>query len=135
MKKLGLRSALIVVPAIPALARVATSQYDNSRTGGTRSEKILTPPNVNARGTHDVIFIATEHAFDAERLGEPIHMSERNSARDGDSFRGFGRRQQTPLLRSSRRSPSSRSFPGTDDVSEAASRCTLFCQGRVHHDT
>jgi hypothetical protein len=86
--------------AIPALAQVTTSQYDNSRTGATLNEKILTPQNVNARqfgklgafkvdgavyaqplflpsveipgkGTHDVLFVATEHdsvyAFGAER--------------------------------------------------------------------
>jgi hypothetical protein len=76
--------------AIPAVAQVTTSQYDNARTGATRSEKTLTPQNVNAKqfgklgafkvdgavyaqqlfipsveipgkGKHDVIFIATEH--------------------------------------------------------------------------
>jgi hypothetical protein len=31
-----------------SVAQVATSQYDNSRTGATLTEKILTPPKVNA---------------------------------------------------------------------------------------
>ena len=73
-----------------ALAQVTTSQYDNSRTGATLTEKILTPQNVNqkqfgklgafkvdgavyaqplfipaveipGKGTHDVLFVATEH--------------------------------------------------------------------------
>jgi hypothetical protein len=87
-----------------AAAQVTTSQYDNSRTGATLTEKILSPQNVNAKqfgklgafkvdgavyaqplhlpsvevlgkGTHNVVFIATEHdsvyAFDAERPGDP----------------------------------------------------------------
>lgn len=87
----------------PALAQVTTSQYDNFRTGGTLHEKILTPQNVNSRqfgklgafkvdgavyaqplflfsvpipgkGTHDVLFVATEHdsvyAFDANGPGD-----------------------------------------------------------------
>ncbi len=85
-----------------ASGQVLTSQYDNARTGAIVTEKTLTPANVNARqfgkiltfsvdgdvyaqplfvpqvpipgkGTHDVIFIATEHnsvyAFDA--AGQP----------------------------------------------------------------
>jgi len=83
-------AAIIVLVAIPALAQVTTSQYDNSRTGATLHEKILTPQNVNTKqfgklgafkvdgavyaqplylpsvdvpgkGIHDVLFIATEH--------------------------------------------------------------------------
>lgn len=71
-------------------AQVTTSQYDNSRTGATLNEKILSPANVNAKqfgklgafkvdgpvyaqplfvpnvevpgkGTHDVLYVATEH--------------------------------------------------------------------------
>ncbi len=90
--------------ALAALAQVTTSQYDNARTGATLSEKQLTPQNVNVKafgklgtfkvdgavyaqplflpnveipgkGTHDVLFIATEHdsvyAFDAARPGDP----------------------------------------------------------------
>ncbi|HEV3511575.1 MAG TPA: pyrrolo-quinoline quinone [Candidatus Sulfotelmatobacter sp.] len=88
---------------VPALAQVTTSQYDNFRTGATLHEKILTPQNVNSRqfgklgafkvdgavyaqplflfsvpipgkGTHDVLFVATEHdsvyAFDANGPGD-----------------------------------------------------------------
>ena len=76
--------------ATTAAAQVATSQYDNLRTGATLNEKTLTPQNVNAKlfgklgafrvdgavyaqplfvpgveipgkGLHDVLFIATEH--------------------------------------------------------------------------
>jgi hypothetical protein len=90
--------------AINTLAQVTTSQYDNSRTGATLHEKILTPQNVNSgqfgklgafkvdgavyaqplylpsvqvpgKGTHNVIYIATEHdsvyAFDIDRPGDP----------------------------------------------------------------
>jgi hypothetical protein len=89
---------------IAAVAQVTTSQYDNLRTGATLNEKTLTPQNVNAKqfgrlgalkvdgavyaqplflpsvqvpgkGTHDVLFVATEHdsvyAFDANRPGDP----------------------------------------------------------------
>ena len=85
------RLALVLfLLAIPALAQVTTSQYDNSRTGATLHEKTLTPQNVNAKqfgklgafkvdgavyaqplfipaveipgkGTHDVLYVATEH--------------------------------------------------------------------------
>ncbi len=80
----------LIFGAIPALAQVTTSQYDNFRTGATLHETILTPQNVNAqtfgklgafkvdgavyaqplfipaveiprKGTHDVLFVATEH--------------------------------------------------------------------------
>ncbi|HKF05617.1 MAG TPA: hypothetical protein VKB49_25080 [Candidatus Sulfotelmatobacter sp.] len=87
-----------------SLAQVTTSQYDNFRTGATLNERTLNPQNVNARqfgkigafkvdgpvyaqplflpgveipgkGTHDVIYVATEHdsvyAFDADRPGDP----------------------------------------------------------------
>ncbi len=76
--------------AIPALAQVTTSQYDNSRTGATLTEQILTPQNVNVKqfgrlgafgvdgavyaqplfipsveipgkGKHDVLYVVTEH--------------------------------------------------------------------------
>jgi hypothetical protein len=90
--------------AVSTLAQVTTSQYDNMRTGATLNEILLTPKNVNAqqfgklgvfkvdgavyaeplflpsvevpgKGTHDVIFVATEHdsvyAFDAARPGDP----------------------------------------------------------------
>jgi len=102
--------------AIPALAQVTTSQYNNLRTGATLNEKILTPQNVNAKqfgklgafkvdgavyaqplflpsveipgkGTHDVLFVATEHdsvfAFDAVRPGDPPlwHVSFLDQAR------------------------------------------------------
>jgi hypothetical protein len=76
--------------AVPTPAQVTTSQYDNSRTGATLTEKRLTPQNVNpktfgklgafkvdgavyaqpllvpaveipGKGTHDFLFVATEH--------------------------------------------------------------------------
>src|SRR3984957_11942923 len=75
--------------AIPSGAQITTSQYDNSRTGATSSERYLTPNNVNAQqfgrlgafkvdgavyaqplfvpsvdvphqGRHDLIFVAPE---------------------------------------------------------------------------
>jgi hypothetical protein len=87
---LARHAVLTLALAIPALAQVTTSQYDNSRTGATLTEKILTPQNVNAqqfgklgafkvdgavyaqplfvpsveipsKGTHNVLFVATEH--------------------------------------------------------------------------
>jgi outer membrane protein assembly factor BamB len=97
--------ALGVAFQVPtSIAQVTTSQYNNLRTGATLTEKILTPQNVNAKqfgklgafkvdgavyaqplflpgvevpgkGTHDVIFVATEHdsvyAFDANRPSDP----------------------------------------------------------------
>src|SRR5579859_2041431 len=106
MKPLTICGAVVTftIVAVAALAQVTTSQYDNSRTGATLTEKRLTPQNVNARqfgklgafkvdgavyaqplflpsveipgkGTHDVLFAATEHdsvyAFDATRPGDP----------------------------------------------------------------
>src|SRR5205823_13364119 len=81
---------VLALAAVGAAAQVTTSQYDNLRTGATRSEKTLTPLNVNAsqfgklgafkvdgavyaqplflpaveipgKGKHDVLFVATEH--------------------------------------------------------------------------
>ncbi|HKW63368.1 MAG TPA: hypothetical protein VJN89_12545 [Candidatus Acidoferrum sp.] len=90
----------IALGASGAAAQVTTSQYDNLRSGATLNEKTLTPRNVSptqfgklgafkvdgavyaqplfvpaveipAKGTHDVLFVATEHdtiyAFDAYR--------------------------------------------------------------------
>jgi hypothetical protein len=89
---------------IAAGSQVTTSQYDNFRSGATLNEKLLSPLNVNAKqfgklggfkvdgavyaqplflpkvdipgkGTHDVLFVATEHdsvyAFDATRPSDP----------------------------------------------------------------
>ena len=92
MKPLANRFALVAFAllALSVVAQVTTSQYDNSRTGATLNENILTPQNVNARhfgrlgafkvdgavyaqplfipsveipgkGRHDVLFVATEH--------------------------------------------------------------------------
>ena len=92
MKPILARHAVLalVLSAIPALAQVTTSQYDNARTGATLNERFLTPQNVNAKqfgklgafkvdgavyaqplfvpsvdiprkGRHDVLFVATEH--------------------------------------------------------------------------
>jgi hypothetical protein len=92
MKPLATRhvALAVVLAAIPAVAQVTTSQYDNFRTGATLHEKTLTPENVNVRqfgklgafkvdgpvyaqplflpsveipgkGKHDVLFVATEH--------------------------------------------------------------------------
>ncbi len=103
MNRLCRAAFLVALATIPSLGQVTTSQYDNARTGATLHEKILNPQNVNARqfgklgvfkvdggvyaqplylpgvdvpgkGTHDVIFIATEHdsvyAFDANHPGD-----------------------------------------------------------------
>src|SRR5580765_7960745 len=80
----------LALVSLPSVAQVTTSQYDNSRTGATLNEKVLTPQNVNAKqfgklgafkvdgavyaqpvfvpgvevpgkGTHDVLYVATEH--------------------------------------------------------------------------
>ena len=91
-------STLIGLAALPLAAQVLTSQYDNGRTNATVHETVLSPANVNrqqfgkifsyrvdgdvyaqplylpnvevpGRGTHNVIYVATEHdsvyAFDA----------------------------------------------------------------------
>ncbi|MGP0019748.1 MAG: hypothetical protein ACLPHP_14335 [Candidatus Sulfotelmatobacter sp.] len=106
MKPLAICGALMsfTLAAIPALAQVMTSQYDNLRTGATLHEKALNPQNVNAKqfgklgafkvdgavyaqplflpsvevpgkGTHDVLFVATEHdsiyAYDAYQPNDP----------------------------------------------------------------
>jgi len=39
---------VLALVMIPAVAQVTTSQYDNSRTGATLNETILTPQNMNA---------------------------------------------------------------------------------------
>jgi len=95
---LALIPIFALLPHSPAAAQVLTAQYDNARTGATLHETTLTPANVNAahfgkifsypvdgdvyaqplylagvgipgKGTHNVVFIATEHdtvyAFDA----------------------------------------------------------------------
>jgi len=95
---------ILALTAAAATAQITTSQYDNFRSGATLHEKILTPQNVNAKqfgkigafkvdgpvyaqplflpsveipgkGTHDVLFVATEHdsvyAFDANHPGDP----------------------------------------------------------------
>jgi len=93
MKWLFVSFSLVIAglsPGTAVSAQVTTSQYDNARTGATRSERTLTPQNVNSnqfgkigafkvdgavyaqplflpnvlipgKGQHDVIYIATEH--------------------------------------------------------------------------
>src|SRR5437868_12397775 len=93
MKRLRVAWGVVALAlgAAGTTAQVATSQYDNLRTGATPNEKTLTPQNVNAKqfgklgafkvdgavyaqpllvpsvdlpqnkGRHDLIFIATEH--------------------------------------------------------------------------
>jgi hypothetical protein len=92
LKRLTLGSITLGFALTPqvAVAQIATSQYDNLRTGTTLVEKLLTPQNVNAnqfgklgafqvdgavyaqplfipslgipgQGKHDVLFVATEH--------------------------------------------------------------------------
>jgi hypothetical protein len=111
MNRSALVAALVLAAAqSPLGAQVLTSQYDNARTGATLRETILTPANVNAaqfgkiaayrvdgdvyaqplylphvdvpgKGTHDVVYVATEHdsvyAFDAQaQRTEPLwHVS------------------------------------------------------------
>src|ERR1700731_1312003 len=95
---------ILTLPNPTAQAQMTTSQYDNMRTGATLNEAALTPQNVNpkqfgklgafkvdgvvfaqplfvpgvevpGKGTHDVLFLATEHdsvyAFDAGRPHDP----------------------------------------------------------------
>ena len=104
MNRLCCALSLLVLLAVSTFAQIVTSQYDNARTGANLNEKILTPQNVNAKqfgklgafkvdgpvyaqplylpgvevpgkGTHDVLYIATEHdsvyAFDIARPGDP----------------------------------------------------------------
>src|SRR5438270_856830 len=92
MKRLRVAWGVVALAlgAAGTTAQVATSQYDNLRTGATPNEKTLTPQNVNAqqfgklgafqvdgavyaqplflpgveipgKGKHDVLFVATEH--------------------------------------------------------------------------
>lgn len=96
-------------PSPPAEVAITTAQYDNARSGANANEKQLTPQNVNAKtfgkvftftvdgdvyaqplyvphlningkGTHNVLFVATEHdsvyAFDADGAStEPLWHS------------------------------------------------------------
>jgi hypothetical protein len=90
MKPLCRAVVFLTLATLPAFAQVTTSQYDNSRTGATLHETILTPQNVNTKqfgklgafkvdgavyaqplylpsvdvpgkGKHDVLYVATEH--------------------------------------------------------------------------
>lgn len=115
--KLPLLAIFLAVTASALPAQVTTSQYNNFRTGATLHETILTPQNVNAaqfgklgafkvdgpvyaqplflpgveiagKGTHDVIYVATEHdsvyAFDAYKPNDPPlwHVSFLDKARN-----------------------------------------------------
>jgi hypothetical protein len=40
---------VVILAGLAVFAQIATSQYDNLRTGANLSEKILTPKNVNSR--------------------------------------------------------------------------------------
>lgn len=108
--------AVWVILCAAACCQILTSQYDNQRTGATLNERILTPSNANVKqfgklgalkvdgavyaqplylpsveipgkGSHNVIFVATEHdsvyAFDAERPDDPPlwHVSFLDSKR------------------------------------------------------
>jgi hypothetical protein len=100
------RLVLLAAAALTLTAQMTTSQWDNARSGANLHETTLTPANVNARqfgkifslkvdgdvyaqplyvprlaipgkGTHNVLFIATEHdsvyAFDADgAASEPL---------------------------------------------------------------
>jgi hypothetical protein len=101
---LALGLALTILPGPSGRPQVITSQYDNARTGANLNETILTPQNVNVKhfgklytvpvdgdvyaqplylpklgipgkGTHNVVFVATEHdsvyALDAENPAAP----------------------------------------------------------------
>jgi hypothetical protein len=81
---------IFILAALPVFGQIATSQYNNLRTGANLNEKILTPKNVNSRhfgrlgafkvdgpvyaqplyvpdvdvpgkGRHNVLYVATEH--------------------------------------------------------------------------
>jgi hypothetical protein len=49
LRFIGLIALQFTLTVTPALSQVTTSQYDNSRTGATLSEKTLTPNNVNSQ--------------------------------------------------------------------------------------
>jgi hypothetical protein len=104
MRRLCLAASFAVLLTTSCFAQILTSQYDNARSGANLNEKILTPQNVNSKqfgklgafkvdgpvyaqplflsgvdvpgkGTHDILYIATEHdivyAFDITRPGDP----------------------------------------------------------------
>lgn len=49
MLRLCCAPIVLLLLAFPVFAQIATSQYDNFRTGANLNEQILTPKNVNAR--------------------------------------------------------------------------------------